>query len=89
MTATSPLFLETRQHIDLSHPASCASSLQLLQASIRERQDVVAARDMRPACINAPPLPNNFVDRPEIMTAGRPSHRSGPTLPGAFLEIEE
>jgi hypothetical protein len=67
----APLRLYTRQWIDFSDPANYAASLDQLQDSIAKRLGVVAPPDTPPRYNNAPPLPDNFVDRPEILTALR------------------
>src|ERR1017187_1284944 len=66
-----PLRLYTRQWIDFSDPANYAASLDQLQDSIAKRLGVIAPPATHPRYNNAPPLPDNFVDRPEILTALR------------------
>src|ERR1022692_268353 len=63
-----PIRLYTRQWIDFSDQANYAASLDQLQDSIAKRLGVVAQSDTQPRYNNAPPLPDNFVDRPEILT---------------------
>jgi WD40 repeat protein len=62
-----PLPLQTRQYIDFSDPANYAESFEGLLKGIRERRGVVAPVEGRPRYNNSPPLPDNFVDRPEIL----------------------
>jgi WD40 repeat protein len=62
-----PLFLETRQYIDFSDISNYAPSLQQLLESVGERRGVVAPAESRASYNNAPPLPDNFVPRPEIL----------------------
>jgi WD40 repeat protein len=66
-----PIRLYTRQWIDFSDQANYAASLDQLQDSIAKRLGVVAQSDSQPRYNNAPPLPDNFVDRAEILTALR------------------
>src|ERR1035438_162048 len=66
-----PLPLQTRQHIDFSRDANYPESLHQLLTSIRKNLGVIAPPDTQPRYNNAPPLPDNFVDRPEILTALR------------------
>ena len=66
-----PLPLQTRQYIDFSDPANYDRPFQQLQDSIRQRRGVIALLDTEPRYNNSPPLPDNFVDRPEILTALR------------------
>src|ERR1019366_8646431 len=66
-----PIRLYTRQWIDFSDQANYAASLDQLQDSIAKRLGVVAQSDTQPRYNNAPPLPDNFVDRAEILTALR------------------
>ena len=62
-----PLRLYTRQYIDFSEAANYDRAFQQLLESIRERRGVVAPSEARPPYNNAPALPDNFVDRPEIL----------------------
>src|ERR1017187_3016673 len=66
-----PLPLQTRQHIDFSRDSNYPESLHQLLTSIRNNLGVIAPPDTQPRYNNAPPLPDNFVDRPEILTALR------------------
>src|ERR1019366_2715392 len=66
-----PLRLYTRQWIDFSDLTKYAERFRQLQESIAKRLGVVAPPDTQPRYNNAPPLPDNFVDRPEILTALR------------------
>jgi hypothetical protein len=66
-----PLPLQTRQYIDFSDSRSYASSFQSLQESIRARRGVLAPMKSRPRYDNSPSLPDNFVDRPEVLAALR------------------
>src|ERR1022692_2294701 len=66
-----PLPLQTRQHIDFSRDSNYPASLHQLLTSIRKNLGVIAPPDTQPRYNNAPPLPDNFVDRPEILTALR------------------
>src|ERR1022692_3503449 len=66
-----PLPLQTGQHIDFSRDANYPESLHQLLTSIRKNLGVIAPPDTQPRYNNAPPLPDNFVDRPEILTALR------------------
>src|ERR1039457_4153402 len=63
-----PLPLQTRQHIDFSRDANYPESLHQLLTSIRKNLGVIAPPDTQPRYNNAPPLPDNFVDRAEILT---------------------
>ena len=63
-----PLPLQTRQHVDFSRDANYPESLHQLLTSIRKNLGVIAPPDTQPRYNNAPPLPDNFVDRPEILT---------------------
>jgi len=66
-----PLRLYTRQYIDFTDPASYAQSLDQLQDSISKRRGVTAPPATQPHYNNSPALPNNYVPRPEILTALR------------------
>jgi WD40 repeat protein len=66
-----PLHLQTRQYIDFSDAAEYPWSLEHLQESIRNRREVGGAAESRPCYNNAPALPDNFVQRPEVLTALR------------------
>jgi WD40 repeat protein len=66
-----PLPLQTGQHIDFSRDANYPESLHQLLTSIRKNLGVIAPPDTQPRYNNAPPLPDNFVDRPEILAALR------------------
>ena len=66
-----PLFLEILQYIDFSNLAHYAQSLDQLHESITHRRGIVALPNIQPAYNNSPPLPDNFVDRPDILSALR------------------
>src|ERR1039457_2569961 len=72
----APLRLYTRQWIDFSDPANYAASLDQLQDSIAKRLGLAAPPATPPRYNTAPPLPDNFVDRPEIL----------PALPNALFQ---
>src|ERR1017187_1108593 len=66
-----PLPLQTRQHIDFSRDSNYPESLHQLLTSIRKNLGVIAPPDTQPRYNNAPPLPDTFVNPPEILTALR------------------
>src|SRR5271165_287266 len=66
-----PLFLETRQWIDFSNPALYPEQLPKLTESFQNRAGVVVPADLLISYNNAPSLPQNFVNRPELLEALR------------------
>ena len=66
-----PLTLQTKLYIDFSDPANYATAFQQLRRSILERPTVEASVEERVPYSNAPALPDNFIDRPEVLTALR------------------
>ena len=65
------LRLYERQWLDFSDTANYAANFQQLLESVGERCAVVAPAESQPRYNNSPPLPDNFVERPEILTALR------------------
>lgn len=65
------LRLRELQSLDFSDLTNYAERFQELLESIGQRGGVVAPAAAGPRYNNAPPLPANFVDRPEILTALR------------------
>jgi hypothetical protein len=65
-----PLPLQTRQYVNFSDAANYESSVRQLDESIRKRRGV-AGTEGRPRYNNSPPLPENFINRPEIHAALR------------------
>ena len=62
-----PLHLYVGHHIDFSEAADYDPAFQQLLDSIWQRRGVVAPPEARPPYNNAPALPDNFVERPEIL----------------------
>jgi NB-ARC domain/TIR domain len=62
----APLPLYVHQWIDFTGPTQYSASFESLLSAICHQQD--AAAKPPPPYNNAPPLPDNFVERPEILT---------------------
>jgi WD40 repeat protein len=66
-----PLVLQTRHYVDFSDAENYSAALEQLEESIRQRRGMVQPALTRLHYNNAPPLPDNFVERPGIFTALR------------------
>src|ERR1035438_1342599 len=62
-----PLCLYTRQRLDFSDGTKYDERLQELLDSIGQRRGVAVTTAAGPRYNNAPPLPVNFVERPEVL----------------------
>jgi hypothetical protein len=66
-----PLYLQTRHWLDLSNPKLYLELLPLLVDSIENKSGVVFSPDKLLRYNNAPALPENFVNRPDLLQALR------------------
>ncbi len=66
-----PLQLQTRQWLDFSNPALYPEQLPKLIGSIKKRAGVAVPAELLIRYNNAPSLPQNFVNRPELLEALR------------------
>jgi WD40 repeat protein len=66
-----PLHLEQKNYRDFSRSTAYAERFQELLADIREEKSVELKDEYRQTYVTAPPLPVNFVERPEALEALR------------------
>ena len=66
-----PLQLQTRQWLDFSNPTLYPEQLPKLIGSIKKRAGVTVPAELLIRYNNAPSLPQNFVNRPELLGALR------------------
>jgi WD40 repeat protein len=66
-----PLHLETKNYRDFTVPANYANSLKQLLEDISDGEGFTLHKDFRDTYVTAPPLPANFVPRPEVLAALR------------------
>jgi hypothetical protein len=69
--ADIPLHLEAKNYRDFSAPSTLKVCFNELLQDIRGRKGVELKEEYRQTYVTAPPLPDNFVDRPEALEALR------------------